>query len=133
MSAIYSLEVFQEGQARERFRAKAHEALDWLLDGLETPMADSGARAPTLMEITEAVSQTLEPSTHPAGAGKRKEAAKTLEQAIALDQSQMMQALAACDQHPRITRHKATTPKSPLGTTAPKCRRTRALNPRRRR
>ena len=57
MSAIFSLEVFQEGQARERFRARAHEALDRFLDGLETPMADSAARAPTLMKITEAVSQ----------------------------------------------------------------------------
>ena len=57
MSAIFSLEVFQAGQARERFRARAHAALDKLLDGLEAPMVDSGARAPTLMEITEAVSQ----------------------------------------------------------------------------
>ena len=57
MSAILSLEVFQERQCQERFRSRAHAALDRFQDRLETPMSEPGSCAPTLMEITEAVSQ----------------------------------------------------------------------------
>ena len=57
MSAILSLEVFQERQCQERFRSRAHAALDRFLDRLETPMSEPGSCAPTLMEITEAVFQ----------------------------------------------------------------------------
>ena len=51
MTAILSLAPFQERHLWQRFRAQAHEALDRLLDGLETRMTDADARAPTLMEI----------------------------------------------------------------------------------
>ena len=57
MSAILSLEVFQERQSQDRFRSRAHEALDQWLDRVETQMSERGSCAPTLMEITEAVSQ----------------------------------------------------------------------------
>ena len=57
MSAILSLEVFQERQCQERFRSRAHAALDRFLDRLETPMSEPGSCAPTLMEITAAMSQ----------------------------------------------------------------------------
>ena len=57
MTAILSLAPFQERHLWQRFRAQAHEALDRLLDGLETRMTDADARAPTLMEITGAISQ----------------------------------------------------------------------------
>ena len=57
MSAILSLEVFQERQSQDRFRSRAHEALDRFLDRLETHMSERGSCPPTLMEITEAMSQ----------------------------------------------------------------------------
>ena len=55
MSAILSLEVYQERQDQDRFRKRAHAALDWFLDRLETHMSQRGS-VPTLMEITESVS-----------------------------------------------------------------------------
>ena len=57
MSAILSLEVFQERQSQDRFRSRAHEALDQWLDRVETQMSERGSCAPTLMEITAAMSQ----------------------------------------------------------------------------
>ena len=57
MSAILSLEVFQERQSQDRFRSRAHEALDRFLDRLETRMSERGSGPPTLMEITAAMSQ----------------------------------------------------------------------------
>ena len=57
MSAILSLEVFQERQFRDRFRSRAHEALDEWLDRVETQMTERGSCAPTLMETTAAMSQ----------------------------------------------------------------------------
>ena len=57
MSAILSLEVFQERQLRDRFRSRAHEALDEWLDRVETQMTERGSSPPTLMEITAAMSQ----------------------------------------------------------------------------
>ena len=55
MSAILSLEVYQERQDQDRFRSRAHAALDWFLDRLETHMSQRES-LPTLMEITESVS-----------------------------------------------------------------------------
>ena len=43
MSAILSLEVFQERQSQDRFRSRAHEALDEWLDRLETQMSERGS------------------------------------------------------------------------------------------
>ena len=57
MSAILSLEVFQERQSQDRFRSRAHEALDEWLDRVETQMSERGSCPPTLMEITAAMSQ----------------------------------------------------------------------------
>lgn len=57
MTAILSLAPFQQRQLWERFRDRAHEALDALLDRLEAGMTQPGSCAPTLMEITDAVSQ----------------------------------------------------------------------------
>ena len=57
MPAILSLAPFQQRQQWERFRSRAHEALDELLDRVETQMSEHGSTPPTLMEITEAVSQ----------------------------------------------------------------------------
>ena len=57
MPAILSLAPFQQRQQWARFRSRAHEALDELLDRVETQMSEHGSTPPTLMEITEAVSQ----------------------------------------------------------------------------
>ena len=57
MTAILSLAPFQQRQLWQRFRDQAHEALDALLDRLEAGMTQPGRGAPTLMEITDAVSQ----------------------------------------------------------------------------
>ena len=57
MSAILSLEVFQERQSQDRFRSRAHEALDQWLDRVETQMSERGSCAPTLLEITASMSQ----------------------------------------------------------------------------
>ncbi len=57
MSAILSLAPYQEQQLRDRFRSQAHEALDQWLDRVETQMSERGSSPPTLMEITEALSQ----------------------------------------------------------------------------
>ena len=57
MSAILSLEVFQERQSQDRFRSRAHEALDQWLDRVEAQMSARGSCPPTLMEITAAMSQ----------------------------------------------------------------------------
>ena len=56
-TAVLSLEAFQERQLRDRFRARAHEALDELLNRLEARMTEPGSSPPTLMDLTEAVSQ----------------------------------------------------------------------------
>ena len=57
MPTILSLAPFQQRQQWARFRSRAHEALDELLDRVETQMSEHGSTPPTLMEITEAVSQ----------------------------------------------------------------------------
>ena len=57
MSAILSLAAYQERQSQDRFRSRAHEALDQWLDRVETQMTERGSCAPTLMEITAAMSQ----------------------------------------------------------------------------
>ena len=57
MSAILSLAAYQERQFRDRFRSRAHEALDEWLDRVETQMTERGSSPPTLMEITAAMSQ----------------------------------------------------------------------------
>ena len=57
MTAILSLAPFQQRQQWERVRRRAHEALDQCLDRLEARMTEPGSSAPTLMEITDAVSQ----------------------------------------------------------------------------
>ena len=57
MSAILSLEVFQERQSQDRFRSRAHEALDQWLDRVETQMSERGSCPPTLLEITASMSQ----------------------------------------------------------------------------
>ena len=57
MPTILSLVPFQQRQQWARFRSRAHEALDELLDRVETQMSEHGSTPPTLMEITEAVSQ----------------------------------------------------------------------------
>ena len=57
MSAILSLAAYQERQLRDRFRSRAHEALDEWLDRVETQMTERGSSPPTLMEITAAMSQ----------------------------------------------------------------------------
>ena len=57
MTAILSLAPFQQRQLWERFRSRAHGALDALLDRLEAGMTQPGRGAPTLMEITDAVFQ----------------------------------------------------------------------------
>ena len=56
-TAVLSLEAFQERQLRDRFRARAHEALDEPLNRLEARMTEPGSSPPTLMDLTEAVSQ----------------------------------------------------------------------------
>ena len=56
-TAVLSLEAFQERQLQDRFRAQAHEALDELLNRLEAQMTEPGSSPPTLMDLTEAVSQ----------------------------------------------------------------------------
>ena len=56
-TAVLSLEAFQERQLQDRFRARAHEALDELLNRLEAQMTEPGSSPPTLMDLTEAVSQ----------------------------------------------------------------------------
>ena len=58
MSAILSMAPYQERQLWDRFRSQAHEILDRWLDRVETHMmSEHGSGPPTLMEITEAVSQ----------------------------------------------------------------------------
>ena len=57
MSAILSLAPYQERQLWDRFRSQAHEILDRWLDRVETHMMSEHGSCPTLMEITEAVSQ----------------------------------------------------------------------------
>ena len=57
MSAILSLAAYQERQSQDRFRSRAHEALDQWLDRVETQMSERGSCPPTLMEITAAMSQ----------------------------------------------------------------------------
>jgi len=56
-TAILSLAVHQERQQGERFRRRAHEALDEMLNRLEAQRTEPGASPPTLMDLTEAVFQ----------------------------------------------------------------------------
>lgn len=56
MTAILSLASFQERQQWEGFRSRAHDALDRCLDRWEARMSEPGSSAPTLMEITKALS-----------------------------------------------------------------------------
>ena len=56
-ATVLSLEAFRERQLQDRCRARAHEALDELLDRLEARMTEPGSSPPTLMDLTEVVSQ----------------------------------------------------------------------------
>ena len=56
-TAILSLAAYQERRLGERFRARAHAALDEWLDRLEAQMTESGSAGPTLMDLTAAVLQ----------------------------------------------------------------------------
>ena len=55
MTAVLSLEVYQQQQAEAAYRAQVHAAVDALLDGLEVQMADSTEELPSLFTLTEAV------------------------------------------------------------------------------
>jgi hypothetical protein len=55
MTAILSLEVYQQQQAEAAYRAQVHAAVDELLDALEVQMADSSEGWPSLFCLTEAV------------------------------------------------------------------------------
>ena len=55
MTAVLSLEVYQQHRADAAYRAQVHVAVDVLLDELEAQMADSSAGLPSLFTLTEAV------------------------------------------------------------------------------
>ena len=55
MTAILSLEVYQQQQAETAYRAQVHAAVDELLDALEVQMAESSEGLPSLFSLTEAV------------------------------------------------------------------------------
>ena len=55
MTAILSLEVYQQQQAEAAYRTQVHAAVDALLDALEGQMAESSERLPSLFTLTEAV------------------------------------------------------------------------------
>lgn len=55
MTAILSLEVYQQQQAEAAYRAQVHAAVDGLLDELEVQMANSSDGLPSLFTLTEAV------------------------------------------------------------------------------
>lgn len=55
--SILSLEAFQERQLGDGFRTRAHEALDELLNQLESQMTDPAFSPPTLMDLTQAVQE----------------------------------------------------------------------------
>ena len=56
-TAIRSLAVHQERQQGARFRRRAQEALDEMLNRLEAQRTEAGGSPPTLMDLTEAVFQ----------------------------------------------------------------------------
>ena len=55
MTAVLSLETYQQHQADAAYRAQVHAAVDALLDDLEDQMADSTEGLPSLFTLTEAV------------------------------------------------------------------------------
>ena len=55
MTAILSLEVYQQQQAEAAYRAQVHAAVDGLLDELEAQMTESTEGLPSLFTLTEAV------------------------------------------------------------------------------
>ena len=55
MTAILSLEVYQQQQAEAAYRAQVHAAVDGLLDELEAQMADSSEGLPSLFTLTEGI------------------------------------------------------------------------------
>jgi len=55
MTAVLSLETYQQHQADAVYRAQVHAAVDALLDDLEDQMADSTEGLPSLFSLTEAV------------------------------------------------------------------------------
>ncbi len=57
MTAILSLAPYLQRQQWERFRSRAHDALDRCLDRWEARMSEPAKGAPTLMEITEALAE----------------------------------------------------------------------------
>jgi len=57
MSATVSLEAYQQRQLWDRFRTRAHEALDDLLNSLESDMPEPEFSPPTLMDLTQAVQE----------------------------------------------------------------------------
>ena len=59
MSAILSR------RHQDRFRSRAHEALDQWLDRVETQMSERGSCAPTLLEITASMSKSAPGSPRP--------------------------------------------------------------------
>ena len=55
MTAILSMEVYQQQQSEAAYRAQVHAAVDELLDALEVQMAASSEELPSLFRLTEAV------------------------------------------------------------------------------
>ena len=55
MTAILSLDVYQQHQAEAAYRTQVHAAVDRLLDELEVQMTDSTEELPSLFTLTEAV------------------------------------------------------------------------------
>ncbi len=56
-TALLSLAAHQERRREDHFRARAHEALDQLLNRLEAQLPDLGSEPPRLMDLTQAVLQ----------------------------------------------------------------------------
>jgi len=55
MTAILSLEVYQQQQSEAAYRAQVHASVDEMLDRLETEMSESNEGLPSLFSLTEAV------------------------------------------------------------------------------
>ena len=56
-TAILSLEAYEEQRLRDRFRTRAHGALDDLLNRLELEMSEPTSSPPRLMDLTQAVQE----------------------------------------------------------------------------
>ena len=55
MTAVLSLEVYQQQQGDAAYRAQVHAAVDTLLDDVEAQMPDSTENLPSLFTLTETV------------------------------------------------------------------------------